>query len=329
MQENERSTKIPQTPKKSSRLSKTAPVMTPKEDPVKKSSRRTARIPYSSRRRTSPKKADQNDMSREPSPTISESALAEEAIAEGSMQEETVTQEEPIVQEVTPVQEEKPLSPKKDEQEETKDLLLSIENKDINSMSVIKDEVKNANVDENEKNTNISQVCPVKSPVDYSDTDVSVSKESLDDKDETDQKQESTVIKLTQETVENIHIKESQNTVTEAQENEKSIIINDARDKIDTNTKKDTDIEHEEENIESIDNDHIVESINDTKTTDIPDPEQQINELLEEDQYIDISENDELKEEELLEDKTILSTSEKEIDSSIEKKQDEEVYFIN
>lgn len=317
MQENERSTKT-LTSKKSSRLSKTAPVMIPKEDSVKKSSRRTTpRVPYSSRRRTSPKKGDQNDTSREPSPAISESALTEEAMAEGSMQEETITQEEPIVQEVTPVQEEKPLSPKKDEQEETKDLLLSIENKDINSMRVIKDEVKNANVDENEKNTNISQVCPIKSPVDYSDTDVSVSKESLN---ETDQKQESTVIKLTQETVENIHIKESQNTIAEAQENEKSTIIN---DKIDTNTKSGT-IEHEEENIESIDNDHIVESINDTKTTDIPDPEQQINELLEEDQDIDINENDELKEEELSEDKTILSTNEKEMDSSIEKKQDEE-----
>ncbi|XP_050592147.1 heterogeneous nuclear ribonucleoprotein U-like protein 2 isoform X1 [Bombus affinis] len=324
-EKNDESTKIPQTPKKSSRLSKTASVMTPKEDSTKKSSRRTTRIPYSSRRRTSPKKADQNDMSREPSPTVSESAMQEETMPDESGTQEEISMQEESVQIEAPVQEEKPLSPKKDEQEETKDLFSSVENKDANSMEVVKDDdIKDADViesSEKENNTSISP--PVKSQnVEYSDVDVPTSMESLDNKNETDLKQGPTVIKSNLEAVENTHIKESENIVSKVQENEKSTTIYDACDDID-DIKKEVN-ETKDENIESVDNDHVVESVNDTKTTDIPDPEQQINELLEEDQDIDINENDELKEEKLLEDKDILSTSDKEMDSSIEKKQDEE-----
>lgn len=304
--------------------------MTPKEDSTKKSSRRTTRIPYSSRRRTSPKKADQNDMSREPSPTVSESAMQEETMPDESGTQEEISMQEESVQIEAPVQEEKPLSPKKDEQEETKDLFSSVENKDANSMEVVKDDdIKDADViesSEKEKNTSISS--PVKSQnVEYSDVDVPTSMESLDNKNETDLKQGPTVIKSNLEAVENTHIKESENIVSKVQENEKSTTIYDACDDID-DIKKEVN-ETKDENIESVDNDHVVESVNDTKTTDIPDPEQQINELLEEDQDIDINENDELKEEKLLEDKDILSTSDKEMDSSIEKKQDEEVYFIH
>lgn len=306
--------------------------MTPKEDSTKKSSRRTTRIPYSSRRRTSPKKADQNDMSREPSPTVSESAMQEETMPDESATQEEMSMQEESVQIEASVQEEKPLSPKKDEQEETKDLFSSIENKDANSMEVVKeDNIKDADViksSEKEKNTSISQASPVKSQnVEYSDVDVPTPMESLDIKNETNLKQGPTVTKSNLEAVENTHIKESENIVSKVQENEKSTIIYDTCNDIDDIKKEDNEIK--DENIESVDNDHVVESVNDTKATDIPDPEQQINELLEEDQDIDINENDELKEEKLLEDKDILSTSDKEMDSSIEKKQDEEVYFIH
>lgn len=317
-----------------------------KEDPVMKK-RRTSRVGYS-RRRTSPKKADQNDMSREPSPTISESALQEETIPEetaqeeAAMQEETTTQEETAMQEETVVQEEtsvpekKPLSPEKHE-EETKDPLQSIENESTNSMDVMKeeDEIKDTDITESnkdEKDITVLQVSPTKSPMGHSDTDVSISKESLDDKDDVDEKQDSIVeMKSNQETVENTDVKESENTtpvfsVADAQED--ITIINDTCDKSD-NSKKEA-IQHEEEHVESVDNDDIVESINDNETADIPDTEHPIIDLLDEEQDIDINESDELKpEDQFMEDKNVLSTSEKEVDSSIEKSQDDEVCFIN
>ncbi|XP_076292706.1 uncharacterized protein LOC143214958 [Lasioglossum baleicum] len=93
------SAKVPQTPKKSSRLSKVA--VTPRETPGTKK-RRTSRISsYSSRKRTSPKKSDQNDLSRESSPTISEPALQEEPV----IPEEITEQEEPVIPEETTEQE--------------------------------------------------------------------------------------------------------------------------------------------------------------------------------------------------------------------------------
>ena len=120
-----KSTKMPQTPKKSSRLSKGSPVTTPREDPAIKK-RRTTRVPYS-RKQTSPKKSDQNDMSREPSPAISESTLLEESSSQEesaaqedtSIEEETVVPEEAAVQEEAAMQEEIAIQEEPTVQEET------------------------------------------------------------------------------------------------------------------------------------------------------------------------------------------------------------------
>ncbi|XP_012139478.2 uncharacterized protein LOC100875790 isoform X1 [Megachile rotundata] len=143
-----KSTKIPQTPKKSSRLSKGAAVVTPqREDPTIKK-RRTTRTPYS-RKQTSPKKSDQNDMSRESSPAVSESTIQEEA----STQEETIMPEatvliEKMVQEEKAIHEEKTVPKEKAMQEDKvekveetlKEEKVIKENKDIKEESTEKEE---------------------------------------------------------------------------------------------------------------------------------------------------------------------------------------------
>ena len=198
-------------------------------------------------------------------------------------------------------------------------------------MEIIKeDEIKNIDLsenNENEQNISDSQVpsikSPVKSPVRYSVTNIAFSKESLDNKDDVNQKQESTTeIKTNLQELETVDVKEK-DTDSDIQENDMSTIINKTCDKANDILKEN--IEHEEENIESVDNDYIVESINDTKTIDIPETEEQ--DLLEE-QDIDMNESEELKtEEQLIEDKNL--SSEIIMDTNIDKKEDEEVYFIN
>ncbi|XP_076662536.1 uncharacterized protein LOC143365844 [Halictus rubicundus] len=127
--EKSESAKVPQTPKKSSRLSKGVVAVTPRETPGTKK-RRTSRVSsYSSRKRTSPKKSDQNDLSRESSPTISEPALQEEP----TILEETTGQEE------IASQEEKTDSLDRVEETETKDLLPDVGNTSADTKGVAKD----------------------------------------------------------------------------------------------------------------------------------------------------------------------------------------------
>ncbi|XP_076757593.1 uncharacterized protein LOC143427389 [Xylocopa sonorina] len=334
-EDDEKSSKIPQTPKKSTRLSKTAPAMTSKEESATKK-RRTSRLSYSGRR-TSPKKTDQNDMSRESSPTVSDSALQEDAILEEpAMQEEATVQEETTVQKESPKKEEKSELPEKDEKDEEKeieDLLLSTESEDASAMEVEKeDDVKDDDILESienvEEDTTVSQVSPTKSPVKYSNIDdVSTSKQSKDDKedeDDMDQKEEP-IIEVTsnQDIPENIDVTESESAVSDtSQENKTPNVINDT---CESNDVKEETTQQEEKNVESMNNGDTTESIDDTKATDIPETEQQINNSLEEEQNIDINENDKSKaEDEFMEDKDILSISEKEVDSNVDNKQDEQ-----
>ncbi|CAK9817634.1 Heterogeneous nuclear ribonucleoprotein U-like protein 1 [Anthophora quadrimaculata] len=326
-EKSSKSVKVPQTPKKSSRLSKIAPV-TPREEPTPKK-RRTSRVSYS-RRRTSPKKSDQNDMSRESSPAASESALQEDAalqddiIQEETAQEEAAAQEEatmqePAIQEETAVEKEQPISPEKSEEKETKDLLPSIEEENINSIKVAQeDQTKNTNVTESDENEiKTSQVSPVQTPVKSSNaTDASIPKRSTDDKNDMDQNQQlATVITSVQETSKNVDVtKESESTASGVHKNDTENVIIDACDKSD-DTKHET-IQHEE-NIEPMDSAHTVESGN-----DIPETEQ-ANDSLKEEEDVDINENDQSKDEdEFIEDKDALSGNEKEVDSNIDGKQD-------
>ncbi|XP_033330942.2 uncharacterized protein LOC117222977 [Megalopta genalis] len=136
--EKSESAKVPQTPKKSSRLSKSAVTVTPRETPSTKK-RRTSRVSsYSSRKRTSPKKSDQNDMSRESSPTISEPALHEEPIIP----------EEPMQEEISS-QVEKSDSLERIDEVEVKDPLLDAENESSDIKEVVKDtdETKSSKVE--------------------------------------------------------------------------------------------------------------------------------------------------------------------------------------
>ncbi|XP_076242178.1 uncharacterized protein LOC143184084 [Calliopsis andreniformis] len=331
---------VPQTPKKSSRLSKNAPsITTSRETPATKK-RRTSRLTSYSRKRTSPKKSDQNDTSREPSP-ISESALLEETgiQEENAMQEENTIPEEPDTQEdetsieeiPTKQQEEKPISVERHKEAEVKESCKQdTKNEGSNLTSITEKDNKAKDIDVTENNTNkenVSQTLVTKSPVKSSEIVKSPQKKPDENTDNVSQKQES-VIDVTEkqkETSERAEVaKENENIESKKDEDDKSKVINEKCNEVD-NTKNEV-IEDEEKNTEKINEAQIAEPNDVEVVGNVNDTELPSDDLSHKESHTNENENSKATtEDQILEDKDdALSNNEKEVEININEKQDEQ-----
>ena len=314
------SAKVPRTPKKSSRLSRNVPV-TPQQENSGTKKRRTSRMSYS-RKRTSPKKLDQNDASREPTPTIPESALEEE----NAVQEDDAAQEESASQEETVMQDEKPTSPGRNEETETKE--------DSDSAEIIEEKSVARDVDISKScitDKKVLQVSVTKLPIASSNIVELPSKKSDENAGNADEKQTPvTEVTATEAILERKEIvTESEDIASKDLEDNRLHAINDEQDRMD-HEKEDT-VENKG-NVERIDDSETVDPINNVETVHIPETELATNDSTHEE--LDANENEGDKtspDDEFMEDKDILSNYEEEAEDNIDErpdKQDTEVTEI-
>ncbi|XP_054007453.1 heterogeneous nuclear ribonucleoprotein U [Hylaeus anthracinus] len=304
-EEKSESAKVPQTPKKSSRLSKTVAAVTPRET-LSSKKRRTTRVPYS-RKRTSPKKSEQNDMSREPSPAISEPAL----------QEESTISEDTAADEAT-VQDEKSASLEKDNEMDTKESS-NAGHETLNlpevTVKLTKVDEKHVNITESsESSTNVPQVSVTKSPV------------KSDPTDNSDQTQQSvTEVALAKETSEETLedteiVKEDENIDSNKLQDDRPEEIDDKHDRIEDTEKEVI----EEDNVELADNVQTIEPVDDVKPTDIPETELPTQDSTEQEQNVNESDNDQSQPKDEIKEVLSSDKAEEEEEDNIDEKQNEQ-----
>lgn len=302
--------------------------------------RRTSRVTSYSRKRTSPKKNEQNDTSREPSPTISEPALQEETVLqeENTIPEESIVQEESLAQKVTAVQQkEKSVlletiketaveeSCKREIETESSDLT-KVAEKDEEPKEV--DNISNEVVQNNTSNESVPQTLATKSSVKSSNI-VDSPLKSLNKNTENENENQQSVTEFAvkkEEVAENIEVvKKVETDTSKDQENDESKAINDKCDKLD-NIQKEV-VESEEKTVEQIDEAPVVKPVDDVKVLTTNDAELPTSNLSHQEADANENENDKVtSEDQFLEDKDdVLSNNEKEMDVTIDEKQDEQV----
>ncbi|KZC11819.1 Heterogeneous nuclear ribonucleoprotein U-like protein 1 [Dufourea novaeangliae] len=295
------SAKVPQTPKKSSRLSKNAAPVTPRETPGAKK-RRTSRVTYS-RKRTSPKKSDQNDRSQP------------------ALQEEPTILEEGTGQEDIASQEEKSESLERIKEAETEEPLQNVKNESSDAMKITKDEDETK---DRESKAGVAQVFNAKSPVKSNDKE-NLSVKKLEEKvDYKDQPQEPIQVAETEENLESTEVlSDNKLSETDIVKNDEPSTFKEEENRME-DTKEES-LENDKEMVEAPDDVQIVEPVSDIKTSDIPQTQEPTDDLLEQEQNTDENENDEAKpEDSSMEDQNILSGNEKAVDDIIDDKQNEQ-----
>lgn len=270
-----------------------------------------------SRKRTSPKKLDQNDASCEPTPTITESALEEE----NAIQEDDAAQEESASQEETVMQDDKPTSPGRNEEAETKGDSDSAEIIEEKSVARDDDILKSCITDKK-----VLQVSVTKLPTASSDLVELPSKKSDENAGNTDESQPPvTEVTATEAILERKEIvTENEDIASKDLEDDRLRAINDEHDRMDH--EKEEAVESEEGNVERIDDSETVDPINNVETVHIPETELATNDSTHKELDANENEGDKMRpDDEFMEDKDALSNYEEEADDNIDERPDKQV----